>query len=93
MSEIKEKNEQIKTWENALIASYFFILFHGIRLALEDYLLEESLPITLTMLLGLFSAIITALVVFILNGKKLMIKGFGAVILLALVTIANLLVS
>jgi len=36
MSEIKEKNEQIKTWENALIASYFFILFHGIRLALED---------------------------------------------------------
>ena len=30
MSEIKEKNEQIKTWENALIASYFLSFFMGL---------------------------------------------------------------
>ena len=93
MSEVKEKSEQIKTWENALIASYFFILFYGLRLAIENHLLEDSLPITLTMLIGFISGIITASIVFIVKDKALKIKAIWAVVLLIVMVITNLLVS
>lgn len=93
MSEVKEKSEQNETWENALIATYFFILYYGLRLPLENHMLEDRLPITLTMLLGFFSAIITATIVFIVKGKALKIKAVWAAVLLIVMIIINLLVS
>lgn len=93
MNKGTERGEQNKTWENALIAAYFFILFFGLRSALENYLLEDTLPIALTMLLGFFAAIITTVMVFIIMGKGLKAKAVGAVVLLILMVITNLLVA
>ncbi|NEM98795.1 hypothetical protein [Pontibacter burrus] len=93
MNKAKEKSEQSKTWENAIVVTYFIVLYYGLRLALENFLFEDTLPLALTMLLGFISAILTTLVALIVKGKELKVKAIGVVVLLILMVITNLLVA
>ena len=91
---VTDKNDQkTNNWDIALLATYFFIPFYGLRIALENYLMEDDLGIEYTMLLGLVSAISVTIYLTILRTKSLKTKVIGLGTTLLLVIIVNILMS
>jgi hypothetical protein len=85
-----EKGEQEKKWEMALMGVYFFIPFYSFRLALENYLFEDRLPMALSLLIGFSSGIIAFVMSYALKDKSLKVKVLWAVALLVAIVLLNL---
>ncbi len=87
-----KKERKAETWDIVLMATYFFIPFYGLRIAMENYLIVDDLEMSYVLLLGLVSGIIVTIYVTILKPKSINIKLIGLGIILVLVTVINLLV-
>ncbi len=81
------------TWNIVLMATYFFVPFYGLRIALENYLMEDDLGIAYVMLLGLVGAIIVTIYLTTLQNKPRKIKLVGLGIIILLVTAINLFIN
>jgi len=89
-----DKEKQNKdTWNIALTATYFFVPFYGLRIAAENYLLEEDLGMGYSLLFALIGGIAVAIYLTTLLKKSLKIKLVGLGIILLLVTAVNLLLN
>ena len=88
-----KSNQKTNYWDIALLAIYFFIPFYGLRIALENYLMEDDLGVDYTMLLGLVSAISVTVYLTVLRTKTLKTKIIGLGIILLLVIIVNILMT
>ena len=89
-----DKEKQNKdTWNIVLMATYFFVPFYGLRIAAENYLMEDDLGIGYSMLFALIGGIAVTIYLTILLKKSLKIKLVGLGIILLLVTAVNLLVN
>jgi hypothetical protein len=86
----KEKHNK-DTWNIALMATYFFVPFYGLRIAAENYLMEDDLGIGYTMMFGLVGGIAVTIYLTTLQARPLKIKLIGLGVVLLLVTIVNLL--
>jgi hypothetical protein len=88
----KEK-QNIDTWNIVLMATYFFVPFYGLRIAAENYLMEDDLGVGYSMLFGLISGIAVAIYLTTLQTKTLKTKLIGLGGILLLVTAVNLFVN
>lgn len=68
----------------------YFIPFSGLRIALEDYLDTDRVPLTYIFLLGLVAAIITAVATLNTRSKKLQVKILVSTVLLVIMILVNL---
>jgi hypothetical protein len=68
----------------------YFIPFSGLRIALEDYLATDRMPLTYIFLLGLIAAIITVVATLSTRFKKLQVKILASTILLVIMIFVNL---
>lgn len=68
----------------------YFIPFYGLRLALEDYLALDRMPLSYVFLLGLIAAIVTVVLTRFTRSKKLQVKILVPAALLLVVVIINL---
>lgn len=68
----------------------YFIPFSGLRIALEDYLATDRMPLTYIFLLGLIAAIITVVATLSTRFKKLQVKILASTILLVIMIFLNL---
>lgn len=87
------KQQKPDTWDIALMATYFFVPFYGLRIALENYLFVDDLVMSYVMLLGLVSGIMLTIYVTVLRPKTMKTKFIGLGLILLLVTVINLLVD
>lgn len=89
-----DKEKQNKdTWNIVLMATYFFVPFYGLRIAAENYLMEDDLGIGYTMLFGLIGGIAVTIYLTALQTKTLKIKLIGVGVISLLVTVVNLLIK
>jgi hypothetical protein len=77
--------------DTIFFALNYFIPFYGLRIALEDFLATDDIHLGYIFLLGLVSAIITALTTLNTRPKKLQVKILVSAILLVGVILINLL--
>jgi hypothetical protein len=68
----------------------YFVPFYGLRMALEDYLATDRMPLTDIFLLGLLGAIITVPATLATRHKKLQVKIFASGVLLLVMILINL---
>lgn len=87
-----KKEQQTNNLDIAIMSTYFVIPFLGLRIAMENYLMEDKLNMGYVMLLGLVSGIIVTIYLTILKPKSTKVKLIGLFLLLTFVTIINLLV-
>jgi hypothetical protein len=92
MSESKDKKSN-KYFELALMISYFFIPFFGLKSVLKTYLREDALPFAYFLLLLFIGGNIMTCLIFILNDKSLRTKSFWTAGLLMVVLVLNYVVS
>ncbi len=76
--------------DTIFFALNYFIPFYGLRIALEDYLASDRIPLSYILLMGLVSGIITGVVTLNTRGKKLQVKIFASATLLVVVMLVNL---
>jgi multidrug transporter EmrE-like cation transporter len=89
-----DKEKQNKdTWDIVLMATYFFVPFYGLRIAAENYLMEDDLGVGYSMLFGLIGGIAVTIYLTTLRTKTLKIKLIGLGIILSLVITVNLLIN
>jgi hypothetical protein len=74
------------------MATYFFIPFYGLRIAAENYLMEDDLGMGYSMLFGLIGGIVITIYLTILQTKTLKAKLVGLGVVLLAVTAVNLLI-
>lgn len=84
----KEKQNQ-DTWNVVLMATYFFVPFYGLRIAAENYLMEDDLGLGYSMLFGLIGGIAVTIYLTILRTRTIKVKLIGLGIILLLVTAVN----
>ena len=87
------KDQQTNSLEIVMMATYFFIPFYGLRIALEKYLMQDDPGMGYMILLGVVSGIIETIYLAVLKPKSTKVKIIGIGILLVLVTIINLIVD
>ncbi len=87
------KTQKSDTIDIVLFATYFFIPFYGLRIALENYLMEDDLDIGYLLMIGLVSGITSTIYMTVLKSKKTKAKIFGLGILLIFVITVNLIVN
>ena len=87
------KDQKPDTWDIVLMAAFCFIPFYGLRLAVENYLMEDDLGIEYIILLGLISAIALTIYLTILRTKTLKTKTIGLGTILLIVVVVNLLTT
>jgi hypothetical protein len=75
------------------MAMYFFVPFYGLRIAAENYLMEDDLGMAYSMLFGLTGGIAVTIYLTILAKKTLKTKVIGLGVILLLVTGVNLLIN
>lgn len=89
-----DKEKQSKdTWDIVLMATYFLVPVYGLRIAAENFLMEDDLGMGYSMLFGLIGGVTTTIYMTILKPKSLKIKLIGLAVVLLFVTILNLLVK
>ncbi|RAW00754.1 hypothetical protein [Pseudochryseolinea flava] len=88
----KEKQNQ-DTWNIVLMATYFFVPFYGLRIAAENYLMEEDLGMGYSMLFGLIGGIAVTIYLTVLAKKSMKIRLIGLGVILLLVTLVNVLTN
>ena len=81
------------TSNQAFFFIYFFIVFFGSTVWLEEYLFEDDLPIVYSMILGLASAIIAGTIIYFIKHSKTSIKALWGVVLLVVAIALNMIVS
>lgn len=90
---IEKKAQNVDTWEIVLMASYFFVPFYGLRIAAENYLMEDELEIGYLMLFGLIGGIAVTIYLTILKNRTLKVKLIGLASILLVLTAVNLLIN
>jgi hypothetical protein len=75
------------------MASYFFVPFYGLRIAAENYLMEDELEIGYLMLFGLIGGIAVTIYLTILKNRTLKVKLIGLAYILLVLTAVNLLIN
>ena len=88
----KEKQSK-DTLNIVLMATYFFVPFYGLRIAAENFLMEDDLGIGYTMLFGLVGGIAVSIYLTTLQAKTLKVKLIGLGIILLLMTGVNVLIN
>jgi hypothetical protein len=89
-----DKEKQNKdTWNIVLMATYFFVPFYGLRIATENYLMEDDLGIGYSMLFGLVGGIAVTIYLTTLQAKTLKIKLIGLAVILLLGTAVNFIIN
>jgi hypothetical protein len=89
-----DKEKQNKdTWDIVLMATYFFVPFYGLRIAAENYLMDDDLGMGYSMLFGLIGGIVVTIYLTTLRTKTLRIKLVGLGIVLLIVTAVNFLIN
>ena len=78
------------TWNIVLMAIFFFVPYYGLRIAAENYLMEDDLGIGYSMLFGLISGISAVIYLTILRKKTFKAKLVGLGIVLLAVTAVNI---
>ncbi len=88
-----KKGQKLDTWDIVLMATYFFVPFYGLRIALENYFFVDDLDMSYVMLLGFMSGIITTIYFITLRPKTMKVKIIGLGLIFFLVIVINLLVD
>lgn len=89
-----DKEKQNKdTWNIVLMATYFFVPFYGLRIAAENYLMEDDLGMGYSMLFGLTGGIAVTIYLTVLAKKSIKIRLIGLGVILLLVTLVNVLTN
>jgi hypothetical protein len=89
-----DKEKQNKdTWDIVLMATYFFVPFYGLRIAAENYLMDDDLGMGYSMLFGLIGGIVVTIYLTTLRTKTLRIKLVGLGTVLLIVTVVNLVIN
>jgi multidrug transporter EmrE-like cation transporter len=89
-----DKEKQSKdTWDIVLMATYFFVPFYGLRIAAENYLMDDDLGMGYSMLFGLIGGIVVTIYLATLRTKTLKIKLVGLGVVLLIVTVVNLVIN
>ena len=94
MADVHDKKAEKKNhWHTMIMALNFFIPFHGLKIMLESYLQEDRLPLTYFFILGLVSALLAGIIVFVTRGKTIKIKITSTALLLLIVIVLNSLIN
>ena len=75
------------------MATYFFVPFYGLRIAAENYLMDDDLGMGYSMLFGLIGGIVVTIYLTTLRTKTLRIKLVGLGTVLLIVTVVNLVIN
>jgi len=88
-----DKQKSQDTWNITLMALYFFVPFYGLRVAAENYLVDDDLGIGYTVLFGLVGGIAVSIYLTTLQSRTLKVKLIGLGIVSLLVVGVNILVK
>jgi hypothetical protein len=93
MSETNNEKAAVKSqWDFPISMVNFFIPYFGLKAILENHLMEDRLPITYYLLLGLVGGIVMIVLTFITKNKSMKIKIVVTTLLLATTIVLNLLI-
>lgn len=88
--ETNKRDTIIKSSDIVIMALNFFILFNGLRLLLENYLMDDRLPLGYFFLIGLVCAGTTAGINYLTRNKPLKAKILVTVFITILMVGINL---
>lgn len=94
MTETKDNRvETKKQWQMVIQALNFFIPFYSLKIMLENYLMEDRLPLTYFFIIALISAAIAGALSFLVKERGLKIKAFATAMLLMIMIVLNFLIN